>query len=68
MMSDSWTWRDTSRWRGSVDDPHSVRASGAKLGDGVCQGAVWVYVEYGVGVLAVDYTALGEDDGDKVDA
>jgi hypothetical protein len=30
--------------------------------------AVGVYVEDGKGVLAVVYAALGEDDGDEVDA
>jgi hypothetical protein len=45
-----------------------VGAGRDELCDRVGECAVGVYVEDGKGVLAVVYAALGEDDGDEVDA
>ena len=45
-----------------------VRAGGDELGDSVGEGGEGVDVEDGEGVLAVGDAAVGEDDGDEVDA
>ena len=62
--------RDAGRGRRGwgLGDPHAVGAGGDEFGDGVGEGAVGADVEDWVGVFAVLDAALGEDDGDEVDA
>lgn len=64
----SWAWRygGGRRWR--VDDPHPMRARGAKFCDGVSEGADGRHMEDWIGVLAVVEAAFREDNRDEVDA
>jgi hypothetical protein len=61
-------WRDRRSRRRRVDDPHAMGTGCDDFCNGVGEGAGWVDVEYGVRVLAIVHTALGEDDSDEVDA
>lgn len=45
-----------------------VGSRGHKLGNGVCESGKGVYMEDGKRVFAVIHAALGENDGDKMDA
>ena len=60
--------RARARGRGRLDDPHPVTAGGDELGDSVGERGPRVDVEDWVAVFAVADAALGEDDGDEMDA
>ena len=77
LLEDGNVWAERSGGRGGggsgarsgiIHDPDSVRFCGDEFGDGVGEGRVGVYVEDWVGVFAVVHAAIGENDGDEVDA
>ncbi len=53
---------------GIFDDPDSVRFCSDEFGDGVGERGVGIDVEDWVGIFAVIHAAVGQDDGDEVDA